>query len=244
MIVPVLATGGIQRAADVITLASAAGLDLACAAVLLEKESAGGRNVWGHDGVATGGIYVKGGEVTEVAYLAYKARRAELGAQGVGPCQLTWHGFQDQADDRGGCWDWHVNVAVGFETLAGLIQRRGQRDGFRRYNGSGAAAERYADDAMERLARWRTRLGSDGGPDVLPTLREGDDGPAVAALQRWLNAHDWIPDLPLLVVDGGYGPKTVAVVRGAQGRLGLVGTVGTPVGPRTKAAFWAAGFRG
>jgi hypothetical protein len=244
MIVAVLGTSGIQRAADVITLASAAGLDLACAAVLLEKESAGGRNVWGHDAVATGGIYVKGGEVTKAAYLAYKARRAELGAQGVGPCQLTWRGFQDRADDRGGCWDWHVNAAVGFETLSGLVRRHGERAGFRRYNGSGPAAERYADDAMARLATWRIRLGSDGGPDSLPTIRRGDHGPAVAALQRWLNNHDWTPDLPLLVVDGDYGPRTVGVVRGAQARLGLLGTVGTPVGPRTKAAFWAAGFRG
>jgi Putative peptidoglycan binding domain len=244
MNVPVLATRGIQRAAEVVELAASAGLDLACAVVMLEKESHGGRNVWGHDAVRTGGIYVKGDVVTESAYLAYKARRSELGAQGVGPCQLTWRGFQDMADARGGCWNWSANVAVGFETLAGLIRRYGEREGFRRYNGAGPAAERYADDAMARLAAWRSRLTSDAGPDSLPTLREGDEGPAVVALQKWLNDHDWTPDLPLLVVDGSYGPRTVAVVRAAQRQLGLVGTRGTPLGPRTRAAFWGAGFRG
>jgi hypothetical protein len=169
MSVLVLTAGGILHAGMVVPLAAVAGLDLACAAVLLEKESSGGRNVWGHDPVRTGGIYVKGGEVTEAAYRAYRARRAELGAQGVGPCQLTWRGFQEQADERGGCWKWSVNVAVGFETLAGLIRKHGERGGFRRYNGSGPAAERYADDAMTRLARWRTRLGAGAGGTAHPS---------------------------------------------------------------------------
>jgi hypothetical protein len=242
----VLASGGILRAAEVMQLATAALLDLACAAVLLEKESGGGRNVWGHDPVDTGGIYVKGGEVTKAAYLAYKARRAELGAQGVGPCQLTWPGYQDQADARGGCWEWQINIAVGFEALAGLIRQHGEHEGFRRYNGSGPAAQRYAEDAMDRLAKWRSRLGMELGPDTLPTLKKGDRSPAVAALQRWLNAHDWNPNLPVLVVDGDYGSKTTEVVRLAQAQLGVTGAeaIGTPIGHRTKAAFWRAGFRG
>jgi peptidoglycan hydrolase-like protein with peptidoglycan-binding domain len=68
----------------------------------------------------------------------------------------------------------------------------------------------------------------------------------VAALQRWLNAHDWDPDLPDVEVDGTYGPETTAAVRAAQAQLGVTGVhaVGTPVGPRTNLAFWRAGFRG
>lgn len=169
-----LAAWGVRRPLEVAELAAAVGLELAAAAALLEKESAGGRNVWGHDGVETGGAYVKGGEVTRAAYEAYRAlrRAGQIGAQGVGPCQLTHSGYQDQADQLGGCWDWRTNITVGFRALAGLQRQSGARDGFRRYNGSGPAAEAYADDAMARLARWRDRLG--GAP---PFAQEDDLSP-------------------------------------------------------------------
>jgi putative peptidoglycan binding protein len=229
--VDLLSARRVTRPAEVVELAAAAGLDLACAATLLEKESGGGRNVWGHDPVRTGGLYRKGGEVTREAYLAYKARRAELGAQGVGPCQLTWRGYQDEADRRGGCWDWRVNVAVGFETLAGLIRAHGVRGGFRRYNGSGPMAEKYADDAMEKLARWRDRFGRAApSPSPDPVLRLGSRGPAVAELQRVLNA--WYPNDVRIAVDGVFGPATEAAVRLCQSLAGI--TVDGVVGPQTR----------
>ena len=46
---------GIQRAAEVAELAAKAGLRLAAAATMLEKESGRGHNVYGHDNVETGG---------------------------------------------------------------------------------------------------------------------------------------------------------------------------------------------
>lgn len=64
----VLANHGTQRAAEVVELAAAAGLELVAAATLLEKESNGGHNVWGHDDVDDGGNYVKGDPVTKEAY--------------------------------------------------------------------------------------------------------------------------------------------------------------------------------
>jgi len=166
----VLAKHGTQRAAEVVELAAAAGLELAAAATLLEKESNGGHNVWGHDKVETGGHYVKGAEVTEKAYRNYKADRdrKRIGAQGVGPTQLTFKGFQDRADDRGGCFDWRVNCVVGFEILADHIRRLGIRDGCRAYNGSGPAAEAYADDAMRKLAVWQSRLGGSSRAAMAP----------------------------------------------------------------------------
>lgn len=177
-----LAAWGILRPAEVVELAGAAGLDVAHAAVLLEKESAGGKNVWGSDGVETGGAYKKGAPVTREAYERYRAlqRAGSIGAQGVGPTQLTWPGYQDQADELGGCWDWRCNVRVGLRVLAQLQAQYGVRDGFRRYNGSGPMAERYADDAMTRLARWRDRLGAAAitgsgttkAPAVTPTKQE------------------------------------------------------------------------
>jgi hypothetical protein len=163
----VLAAHGTQRAAEVVELAAAAGLELAAAATLLEKESGGGHNVFGHDNVDTGGFYKKGGPVTEERYRNYKAHRKEFGAQGVGPTQLTLPAFQDRADTRGGCFDFRVNCQVGFEILAGLIKSNGVHDGFRAYNGSGPAAEAYADDAINKLNVWRSRLvGAQAVPDL------------------------------------------------------------------------------
>jgi hypothetical protein len=63
---------------------------------------------------------------------------------------------------------------TGFKILAGLIRVAGERDGFRRYNGSGPAAERYADDAMAKLARWRAVLASSDASSHAP---QEDDMP-------------------------------------------------------------------
>src|SRR3954468_24676777 len=182
---------GIQRPGDVIELAARVGLELAAAATLLEKESGGGKNIYGHDGVSTGNFYVKGGPVTKANFTAYKAHRSQLGAQGVGPTQLTLPAFQDRADARGGCWDWSVNALVGFEILAGSIAARGVHDGFRAYNGSGPAAENYANDAVAKLSVWRQRLHGaiEHQPPVgRPTLHEGDVSQLVFKVQSFLNA--------------------------------------------------------
>lgn len=74
-----------------------------------------------------------------------------------------------------------------------------------------------------------------------PVLRRGSVGEWVRSLQAWLNAHDWTPDLPLLVVDGRFGPATESVVRAAQAQLQLVPD--GIVGARTTAAFQARGWR-
>jgi hypothetical protein len=242
----VLTRFGIQRAAEVAELAAKAGLPLAAAATMLEKESGGGHNVYGHDNVETGGNYQKGGPVTEENYRKYKANRDRFGSQGVGPTQLTFSGFQDSADARGGTYDWRVNIAVGFEILAQGIKTGGFHEGFRAYNGS----NEYADDAMLKLAVWRSRLGDgdgdgdgNGGPRQHAPLREGDTGPAVAALQKFLNAT-----FPAYShIDLGpqrYGPQTVAVVAEFQRRAGVTGpdVDGRIVGPRTWAALDSFGF--
>jgi hypothetical protein len=253
----VLGQNGILRPAEVVDLANGARLEIACAAVLLVKESGGGRNVWGSDGVQTGGTYVKGGTVDQGSYQRYKAWR-QAGPnrmQGVGPTQITYYTIQDQADARGGCWDWRVNCAVGFDLLAGHIRAKGVQDGFRAYNGSGAAAENYGRDAMAKLATWRPRLAGQPsappppagvtGADALPSLVYGMmNNPAVASLQRFLNAFNWTPDLPLLPATGNYLDQTVGVLRSAQAQMGVQGGDGRNVGSQTKAALWARGFRG
>jgi D-alanyl-D-alanine carboxypeptidase len=82
------------------------------------------------------------------------------------------------------------------------------------------------------------------GPAGLPSLEIGQSGPAIASLQRFCNAFNWVPALPLLRVDGDYGPKTADVLRRAQLQMGVRGGDGRNVGPQTKAALWARGWRG
>lgn len=251
----ILAAGGIRNAAAVVAAAQAAGLELAAAAAMLEKESAGGQNLWGHDGVATGGAYVMGSPVTEQAYRAYKQALAtgRAGRQGVGPCQLTYYTLQDEADAAGGCWRPEVNLRVGFRHLQSLIKAHGVRTGFARYNGSGPAAEAYGADVARRYASWQARLrgtstaavpAGPAAPGTPGTLRQGDTGSAVAKLQAFLN--DNYPAYSK--IDLGpqrYGPQTVGVIREFQRRSGVTGSDadGTIVGPRTWAKLLEAGYR-
>ena len=130
---------------------------LACACVLLVKESGGGMNVYGNDPVRCNGTPT-GGTVTEANYRSYKANRSRCGAQGVGPLQLTFRGFQDQADEQGGCWKPRVNIRVGLGIFAGYMREDGMRTAYRKYNGSGPAAERYADDAMRLTRIWQRTI--------------------------------------------------------------------------------------
>lgn len=249
-IVDVLGAGGIIRPAEVVELAAEAGLDVAAAAVVLVKESSGGHNVWGRDRVETGGAYVKGGPVTRENYARYielvRARR--IGRQGVGPLQLTYGPLQDRADRAGGCWDWRTNVLVGFEHLSGLIEGYGERDGFRRYNGSGQMAEVYADDAMGKLETWRARLR--GADAVTPAggafrIAEGDVGADVYRWATWLVRM--FPAYARITLEAAparqrFGPQTVAATAEFQHRTGVEGD-GRNVGPKTLAAALALGFR-
>ena len=92
--VDTMAAWGIQLPGDVAELCARTGLPLALACAVLEQESAGGHNIWGHDGganVKTGGAYTPGAVVTEDAYRRYRrlADAQVIIRQGVGPCQLT-----------------------------------------------------------------------------------------------------------------------------------------------------------
>jgi hypothetical protein len=235
---------GIQRPAMVIEVATRVGLELAVACVILEKESAGGRNVWGHDPVPTDGAYTKGGPVTETNYRAYRRSLAQgrAGAQGVGPCQLTWRGYQDAADEAGGCWSPRANMTIGFQAIRDLQRAHGVRKGFRAYNGSGPAAERYAAAAMVLLARWRERLGSASVTGRHAAVKLGDTGDEVRALQTF--ARQVFPDYAPTVVDGVYGEDTRRFVAEFQRRVGITGpdADGRIVGPKTLAALARFGY--
>lgn len=78
----------------------------------------------------------------------------------------------------------------------------------------------------------------------LPDLAYGQTSNAVKSLQAFLNAYNWRPALPLLPLTGYYGPETTAILKAAQAQMGIVGGDGRNVGPQTKAALWARGWRG
>lgn len=162
--------GGIVFPRLTLEAARNAKMPLALACAFLEQETAGGHNVFGHDPTIFGGA----GEVTKQKYLAYKERRGPEGRggmQGVGPMQLTFWSIQDEADARGGCWSPRINMEVGFVHAKASIQRNGLRTGIRAYNGSGPAAERYADQVLHRLAAWEKRLAGQGGRMLAPAQR-------------------------------------------------------------------------
>jgi hypothetical protein len=178
----------VLRPQAVVEEARRAGLRLALACALLEKESGRGRNVFGHDPT----IFVGAGEVTRAKYAEYKRRRVASGnrlMQGVGPCQLTWWEFQDAADREGGCWRPEVNMRVGFRHLVALISQHGEADGARRYNGSGPAAEAYSRDLLAKTRIWEAKLAGHvvadpAGPRL---VRRGDQGRLVERITRRLS---------------------------------------------------------
>lgn len=148
---------GAQYSLRIVIEARRAGIPISLGFALVEQES-GFRNVYGHDPVANRAP--KGGRVTKHNYLNVYLpdRKAGRGMQGVGPCQLTWYAFQDQADHLGGCWIAKNNIRVAFDHLAALIRSNGVKTGLRAYNGSGPNAERYARQVLARQSKWHRRL--------------------------------------------------------------------------------------
>lgn len=135
----------------------ATGVPFYALCAVLEKESGGGKNIFGHDPT----IFVGAGVVTEEKYKAYKkARDADAPArhhmQGVGPMQLTWYEFQDRADKYGGCWVPEWNILVGAEVIASHWQagKNSWKYVGKRYNG----ADAYGIDLEKKVAKWKAAL--------------------------------------------------------------------------------------
>lgn len=145
---------GARYSLRIVLEARRAGIPISLGFALVEAET-GFRNVFGHDTT----IFAGAGTVTRAKYLRYKAERKRTGAmQGVGPCQLTWYAYQDDADKRGGCWIPRHNIAAGFDVLAANIKAYGRAEGIARYNGTGPAAARYSRNVRQRAGVWHSRL--------------------------------------------------------------------------------------
>lgn len=150
---------GIKNPYLVMRTCDEVGLPFAAACAMLMKESAGGSNIFGHDRNSDGSPrpFYGAGKVTKKKYLAYKKERlAGKGAQGVGPCQLTWYEFQDEADRLGGCWKPKHNMQVGFRLLRDY--RAGGKNSWEyvgtRYNGGAD----YGRDYAAKVKHWKNLL--------------------------------------------------------------------------------------
>jgi hypothetical protein len=139
-----------------------AGIPVSLGCALINQES-GFRNIFGSDPVdhqySTKGNYAHPLTVTRARYKGYlKARKAGKGMQGVGPSQLTWYGYQDYADQIGGCWKPKYNIRAGFKLVKDKIDQYGLKFGLAAYNGSGAAANRYSESVLDYKAKWHRIL--------------------------------------------------------------------------------------
>jgi hypothetical protein len=144
-------------ATHIIEQHEATGLPLSDCLALVEKES-GFRNVFGHDATSSIPERWKGSRVTWAKYRWYKLRRKSKGAQGVGPCQLTWPPLQNDADRMGGCHKPGPNMRLGFTHLKIQIERLGREKGAAAYNGTGPAAEAYGRDFVRKQEAWHKRV--------------------------------------------------------------------------------------
>jgi hypothetical protein len=144
---------GAAFALTIIREARRAGIPVSLAFALVEQESAF-KNVFGHDPT----IFVGAGTVTKAKVESYLKQRGHTRMQGVGTTQLTWWEFQDEAQKLGGLWKPEIQMRVAFAHLARQMKDFGRRDGIRRYNGSGPAAEAYATSVLKRMDKWHDIL--------------------------------------------------------------------------------------
>jgi hypothetical protein len=139
----------------VVEEAKRAKLPLRFALAMLEKETGiPQRNIFGCDHGSGKAFCHEKVTAAKVAAL----RRSGL-ANGVGWTQLTFPPFVAEADRLGGAHKPRFQMRVGFKVLKENMDREGSpQQGFRAYNGSGPAAERYGREAMKIAERWRRIL--------------------------------------------------------------------------------------
>ena len=121
--------------------------------VALQEQESEGRNIFGADvGAPFAHLPVTKERVMElVAHV-----RAGGTSNGVGPLQLTFLPFIEEANRDGGAWKPSVNIATGLGIIAGHIEQHGVRGGLATYNGGSPTSPKglkYAKQVMDRQAR-------------------------------------------------------------------------------------------
>jgi hypothetical protein len=133
------------------------GLDLSVACATTQLES-NGQHIYGND-PGTGWMQGLDGKlVTKDNYLTFVKPGLYRGEtlNGVGIKQLTSLGLVQAADARGGAWHVEHNAATGDRFFLELLRQTGSLwQSFYSYNGSGSAAQNYANHAVAVVAQWR-----------------------------------------------------------------------------------------
>jgi hypothetical protein len=141
------------------------GLDLAVACTTTQMESSG-QMIYGQDPASAWmneGPYGRLWEepVTK-ANATWAWSRIQQGAtsNGFGIKQLTSPALIADAMAHGGVWNPQHNCAAGDRFFLSLIRESGSLwAAFMHYNGSGPAAEQYANNCCQIVNQWRARLG-------------------------------------------------------------------------------------
>ena len=185
-----LRAGGILNPRMVVAEAKRAGLRLDYACAMLQKETGGGSNVFGHDPtIFVGAGNVDEGEVSGLQAPARGQRQQADAGRRADPAHLL---------DAAGPGGRPGRLLEPADQHARRLQAPGRshppatarRIGARRYNGSGDAAVAYSKDLLARAAKWRGVL--DGAvPVVVPAadgpLSSASRGPQVVRLTRRLS---------------------------------------------------------
>lgn len=183
MTTPVEIASKLLKNADVAwEAAKAVGIPYYVAAALLDMESEG-RNFFGSD---SGGLF-KGETVTKAKFEALEKAVAEgKPSNGVGPTQVTWHGFFPQARAQGlKLWEPYDNMVFGFKLIKSYLNKYPgdfQKVG-RLYNGK----DSYGVTFARVVGEWKERL--KGATSEEAPVATWHLAPSLVQLQKDLDAE-------------------------------------------------------
>jgi hypothetical protein len=121
--------------------------------VALQEQESDGRNIFGAD---RGGPFPHQPVTQERVLQLVKHVRAGGTSNGVGPLQLTFLPFIEEANRDGGAWKPSVNIATGLGIIAANVKKHGVRGGLAAYNAGNPQSTKgraYAKQVMERQDR-------------------------------------------------------------------------------------------
>jgi hypothetical protein len=121
--------------------------------VALQEQESNGRNIFGADQNAP---FTHQPVTKEHVLKLVEHVRAGGVSNGVGPLQLTFLPFIEEANRDGGAWKPSVNIATGLGIIADHVKRHGIRGGLAAYNGGTPQSRKglkYAKEVMERQDR-------------------------------------------------------------------------------------------
>ncbi len=121
--------------------------------VALQEQESNGRNIFGAD---LGAPFAHQPVTKERVMKLVEHVRAGGVSNGVGPLQLTFLPFIEEANRDGGAWKPSVNIATGLGIIADHVKRHGVRGGLATYNGGHPRSPdglEYAKEVMKRQRR-------------------------------------------------------------------------------------------